>query len=87
VRGKYSGTWYNHPTYSSVQWDSKIDVPKANGSPSFSYFYADPDGSYIRDFTFEDVYINGNCMKSLSDFPNGGALTIGDVSGFTFICN
>jgi hypothetical protein len=87
VTGTHQGTWYNYPNYNTDAWSSKIDIPVPNGSPSFNYFYSDPDGSYIKDFNFENIYINGSCMTSLKSFPNGGALTFGDVSGLKFTCS
>lgn len=87
VTGTHQGTWYNIPTYSTDAWSSKVDVPVASGAPAFSYFFADSDGSFIQDFSFEDIYINGQCMNSLASFPNGGARAFGPVSGFKFKCN
>jgi hypothetical protein len=87
VTGTHQGTWYNYPSYNTDAWSSKIDIDVPNGSPSFNYFYAEPDGSFIRDFSFDDVYINGKCMSSFASFPNGGVRVYGDVSGFKFSCN
>jgi len=75
VRGTEIGEWWvdekPHPLLSVSMFD-----------PAFSFFAAS-EGSYIRNFSFENLRIDGKRIKSLADFPNGGAIIIGDVSGFT----
>lgn len=58
------------------------------GDKTFSYFWTPTgDGSFIKDFKFENFTIGGKCVNSLADFPNGGAKTFGDVTGFSFSCS
>ena len=60
----------------------------STGSKTFSFFYTPTgDGSYITNFKFENVYVSGKCMTKMSDFPNGGMLTYGQVTNFTFTCS
>ena len=83
IQGTETKTFYNGVNGNYIQ-----PVPVIDGQATHSYFYATTgDGSFIKQFTFEDVYINGACMHGLNEFPNGGAKTYGDVTGFTFKCN
>ena len=57
ITGTETTNWYREPNN---------PVPVTTGTAAYSYFYVPNDGSFVKQFTFEDFYIGGSCMRSLS---------------------